>query len=216
MLVRALLPQLVLLTLVAILYSFSLAGVIPSPQELNTTLVRLFTRYGLPFIAACSFVENLVGFNAYFPGAFTILTGMSLTAGHPKQALLTYVAIYIPAYAANLLSYLVGRCREAEAETSPPRSTQLWSWFFLTYWHPQLATLTALAAGASATIPLKSFMLHSLASSFGWSIFWALIIYHFGLPFDVSKHFASLFVLYLLGWTLLAGWKASKKRDSGV
>lgn len=204
---RALLPQIILLSLIAALYSLSLLGVIPSPIQLNEDLLQMFMRYGLPLIALSSFLENLVGFNAYFPGAFTILTGMSLTAGHPAQAILTYFFIYIPSYAANALSYCMGswrRFRTIENAASSSKNVKLW--FLLTYWHPQLASITAFSAGVRNMQKAAFFVLSFLVSVI-WSLFWAVIIYHFGVFANVAKYFSLLFVAYVLIWTVIDSLK---------
>ena len=208
-LLKAVLPQLILLTLISLLYVLSLLGALPSPIELNRMLVDGFKEYGLPLIAICSFVENLVGVNAYFPGAFTILTGMSLTAGHPAKALVTYFAIYLPAYIANLISFFLARSYPSPGPAGQPtHSNRLpWVWFILTYWHPQLAALTAFAAGSHRQINARSFVQLSLSVSFGWSIFWGMLIYHFGLLAHVVDHFALLFFIYVIAWALWDAWK---------
>jgi membrane protein DedA with SNARE-associated domain len=211
---RALLPQLALLTLIAVLYFFSLLGVIPSPQQLNNSLVKMFIEYGLPLIALSSFLENLVGFNAYFPGAFTILTGMSLTSGHPEQALLTYCVIYFPSYSANILSYYFGRWGKfKQFEVSPTPPKRIWLWFFITYWHPQLASVTAFSAGIQSIRYKISFFACSFITSLFWSTFWALIIYHYGLVANVSGYFSLLFICYILIWTAKDAWKFFKKHS---
>lgn len=212
-LLRALLPQAVLLTLIVVLYGLSLLGIIPSPRQLNELLVECFTKYGLPLIILSAFLENLVGVNAYFPGAFTILTGMSLTAGHPAQAVKTYLAIYIPSYSANLLSYLIGRCQRATgSEIRTPSTRKNWLWLLLTYWHPQLASVTAFSAGVRNAMPKRIFFTISFFVSLFWSLFWAVIIYHFGLIGNVAGYFSVLFVLYVLIWASVDARKFFKRR----
>jgi hypothetical protein len=212
---HALLPQIILLSLISVLYSLSLLNVIPSPLQLNRDLLQLFTKYGLPLIALSSFLENLVGFNAYFPGAFTILTGMSLTAGHPTQAILTYFIIYVPSYIANVLSYCMGSWRKfGTQDIASPSSPKIWVWFLLTYWHPQLASVTAFSAGVHG-VPKCIFFVRSFPTSVLWSVFWAVIIYHSGLIADVARYFSLLFVFYVLIWAGIDTWKFFQKQSLG-
>ena len=204
-LARALLPQLVLLILIASFYGLAFVGVIPVPHNLSEKLLAAFKAYGIPFIAICSFIENLVGINVYFPGAFTILTGMALTAGNPLKAFITYFAIYLPAFAANATSFLIGRFGKRNPQTngrvSQQRNTVLW--FAFTYWHPLLASITAFSAGVENKVSKRNFFMLAFPISLTWSTFWALVIYHFGLAVNVGNHFAILFALYLLGWTIV-------------
>jgi hypothetical protein len=211
---RVLLPQIILLGLILVLYSLSMLRIIPSPQELNRLLVRLFLKYGLPLIALSSLLENIVGLNAWFPGAFTILTGMSLTAGHPSRAILTYLVIYIPAYCANVFSYILGRSQRQSVQTThPPKERDVWLWFVLTYWHPQLASVTAFSMGIRDIVPRSMFLVHSLLVSALWSVFWAVTIYHFGLIANVADYFGILFLMYLLIWAATDTWKFFSRRS---
>jgi membrane protein DedA with SNARE-associated domain len=214
-LARALLPQLVLLILIASFYGLAFAGVIPIPPNLSEKLLAAFKAYGIPFIAICSFIENLVGINVYFPGAFTILTGMALTAGNPLKAVVTYFAIYLPAFAANATSFLIGRfgkrTQQASGQVLQQKNTVLW--FAFTYWHPLLASMTAFSAGVESQVSKRNFFALAFPISLAWSIFWALVIYHFGLAVNVGDHFAALFILYLLGWIIVDTVNFCKRRQ---
>ncbi len=209
-LVRRILPQLVIFSFIGVLYCISLVGLIPTPDQLNGILVEKFKIYGLPLIVFSAFLENLVGFNAYFPGAFTILTGMALTAGNPERAVLTYFAIYLPSFVANVLSYFFGAfCKNKKVDaTSKKRNPLLW--FFATYWHPQLASLTAFAAGSGGVSGPRQFFKGAIVASLFWSVFWAFIIYHFGLFADVAKHFVTIFLIYVVIWTVVDIYRWAK------
>lgn len=207
-LIQKILPQLAILSLIGLLYLLSLLGLIPSPDQLNNILVEKFKTYGLPLIAICAFLENLVGVNAYFPGAFTILTGMALTAGNPNRAILTYFAIYLPSYLANILSYYFGflyKKKNAISVTLKNRNTLLW--FFFTYWHPQLAALTAFSVGSSGALSQHNFIKNSVGASLFWSVFWGVIIYHFGLFANVAQNFIAIFLCYVVVWTAIDIYK---------
>ena len=194
--------------MVGLFYFISQFGLIPSPAQLNEILVEKFKNYGLPLIAVCAFLENLVGVNAYFPGAFTILTGMALTAGNPSRAVLTYFIIYIPSFVANILSFYFGllyRQNDLKGITRKERNTTLW--FFLTYWHPQLAALTAFTIGSDGVLSKGNFIKHSFRASLFWSIFWGVIIYHFGLFANVAHNFMTLFLGYVVVWAAIDIYK---------
>jgi len=211
-LVVVLLPQIILLFLFLTMYGLSLLQIIPSPHELNELLVSLFKRFGLPIIGLSSFIENLIGVNSYFPGAFTILTGMSLTAGHPKEALVTYLVIYIPAYLANILSFFLGKLRSSDKQpgSSSPRKTTLW--FICTYWHPQLAAVSAFSVGVRDLLPPKEFLIRSFLVSLVWSVFWAVVIYNSGLMVNVTGYFSMLFFVYVVVWMVFDTWRFFKTK----
>ncbi len=211
--IRKILPQIVILTVIGVLYLLSHVALIPSPMELNRLLVESFKHYGLPLIAVCAFLENLIGINAYFPGAFTILTGMALTAGNPTQAIVTYFVIYLPSYAANVVSFYIGFLNKTDSTNRPPpKKRNQMLWFLLTYWHPQLAAVTAYSAGATRAATPKLFIQYSLQSSFFWSVFWAVIIYRFGIFADVGKSFVALFLGYVLIWAAFDIYRCLRRR----
>jgi membrane protein DedA with SNARE-associated domain len=215
-LIRGIFPQIVLFAIVVGLSVLSHFGIVPPPNQLNNWLIQSFKTYGISVIALCSFLENLVGVNAYFPGAFTILTGMALTSGDPSKAFLTYLAIYLPSFLANLLSYragLLNEKRHREKAFTCQKSTILW--FFLTYWHPHLAALTAFSAGAKHVVSFERFLKLSATVSLFWSVFWGLIIYHLGLPDQFAQNFFQIFLGYLAVWTLFDIFRWNKVRTSG-
>lgn len=207
-LLRRLLPPLILLLILVSLYALSLADIIPSPKEISQRLGNLFLDYGIPLVIFCSFLENLVGANSYFPGAFTILTAMALTAGDPAKAVATYFAIYLPAVAANLLSFWLGTLSRPHSDAEPSANRRVTIWIAATYWHPQLASLTAYSIGAKRLLPFSAFMLLALPTSTAWSVFWATLIYFFGVLTDFTGYLFVLFLLYAFGWLVfeLFGW----------
>lgn len=211
---RSILPQILILTLVGFLYLLSLLGVIPSPAQLNGILVEKFKLYGIPLIAFCAFLENLVGVNVYFPGAFTILTGMALTSGNPSQAVVTYFAIYLPSYTANISSFYLGfLSRKENPVVTAPKKQNTLLWFFFTYWHPQLAAITAFSAGSSGLLTPQVFWRHSFAVSLFWSVFWGVVIYQFGFAANFAENFVTLFLAYVVIWMAIDVFKWFKRKS---
>lgn len=212
-LLRKLAAPLFLLLILGTFYLLGLAGTIPPPQELSQKLGELFLIYGIPLVVVCSFLENLAGANSYFPGAFTILTAMAVTAGHPAQAVATYFAIYLPAVTANYLSFWLGTLTRPESNAEKGSNRKLFIWVAATYWHPQLASLTAYSMGAKRLLSFRAFALLSLPVSFVWSVFWATIIYFFGVLTDFTGYLFVLFLLYAVGWLAfeLFGWLRTRR-----
>lgn len=199
---RRLVPPLVLLLLLVVLYSLSWAQVIPEPRELSQKLSHLFSHYGLPLVILCSFLENLAGVNSYFPGALTILTAMALTAGQPAKAIATYLAIYLPALVANILSFRFGLLTRQQGVENGLSVKKTCMWIAATYWHPQLASLTAYSIG-SKNLRFRTFVKCSFPISFAWSVFWAVLIYTSGLLVDFTSYLFLLSFIYAIGWSLL-------------
>ena len=200
---HALRPQIIVIGLVIILQIFSRLAFIPAPNEIVTFTINLLATQGIPLIILASFIENFAGLGTYFPGSIAIVSAMTLTAGNPAQAIITYIAVVIPAIIANILSYFVGySSRDKESVVLSTRSTKiLFAWYGATYWHPQLAAISAMASGGEG-IKFWRYFTHFLPVSLTWSVFWALLLYNAGEAFSSPNFFVPLFYGYLIGWIL--------------
>lgn len=197
-------PELALLAFISVLLLFSFFGVIPSAAELSQKLYSLFVRYGVPLVAICSFLEGIVGINAYFPGAFTILTAMSTTSGDPLRGTVMFLVIFTSSFAANILSFYIG--------TMSPKAQRLIrkdftrKKFWATYWHPQLASFTAFELGNFKSIIFSDFIRFAFPPCFSWNLFWGLVMYYSKLTSSATSSFLYVFLIYLI---LVIIWKSS-------
>ncbi len=212
------LPQVLLLGLVGVLQALIHWHVIPSQSYVLGVLQKFFVREGLAVVAVFSYIENIVGVNVYFPGSVVLLVAMSTTSGDLGRAILMYFVIYVPAVLGNISSYLLGRYGLAAARTKKIVSQQTgrgWWWaFLLTYWHPQLASVTAVAAGVDG-LPFSRLLVLLISTTVPWSLFWAVLIYHLGSKLMMSTDFASLFVAYILVWIAWDLFKGTRRTGSG-
>jgi len=202
--------QLILLGIVTVMLVLSRAGEIPSPECLARYLEGYFETYGLPLVAITSFLENLVVVNIYFPGSMLVLAAMALTAGNPTRAVLTYLAIVLPAIISQHVNFLLGRSSRGRRPTAdreyregPERLAGMRNWlvFFSTLWHPQLASVTCFAFGSSG-ISYRAFARYLYISGLAWSIFWGLLIYHVGNVLRPTQNLIPLLYVYLILWLL--------------
>lgn len=199
---HALKPQIIVIGIILILQIPASLGFIPGPNEIMDYVSNLFATHGLPLIILASFIENFAGLGTYFPGSIAILAAMALTAGHPALALLTFIAIVIPAIIANILSYFIGYYNRDKESALPFRSGKsLFMWYAATYWHPQLAAVSATASGGEG-IKFGRYASHFLPVSLVWSIFWAVLLYNAGKVASSTSIFTPLFYCYLVGWIL--------------
>lgn len=216
--IRAVVPQLVLLTVVLVLKCLSWFSLGPSPERLAELFVSLLLTHGIPLVALASFTENFAGLGTYFPGSVALLAGMASTAGDPRRAVLTYLAVLFPAILANVLSYFLGRfLRREEAAPEGKSSRSLAVWFVGTYWHPQLAGVTAMAAGAEQ-VPFGRYVGTFLPISFTWSVLWALVLYNVGSVIAAPSVLSVIFYVYLVGWLLwglLRTYKSLAWKEAG-
>src|SRR3989344_9151900 len=137
-------------------------------------------------------IENLVFLNAISPlGLMSIVS-----AKHAIElgAWLWLSAGYGAALCSNLASYGLGRLLARYAQHKPPGQHSI----PLTFWHPQLASLTAFAEGLRA-VRLSVYLAHAVP----WSIIWyttaSVLIYQ--LPAQIrSCEFASVGLVGLGVW----------------
>lgn len=200
---------LVILVCVLALQILALFELIPGEEALLEGLRTFFRSYGLLAVGVVSFFENLVVFNVYFPGSIVILVGMGMTHGNPSWALLTFVAITIPAQLSQILNYGIGRIRPAKG-TKGSGSVSVWE-LILAFWHPEMAAIASLRCGHAGWHFLR-FLFWLPIAALIWHTFWALVMYHVGGT-DASLRWLSwLFYAYLAFWFLL-GLREAFKND---
>ncbi len=210
-------PQLALLAFLSILYFLGWSGYGPSPLVISQTIKVLFERFGLGFVAAVSFVENIIGLNVYFPGSVAILTAMALTTGDPSRALMTFLSIIIPSFISHQLNYLIGRIlgHEMRGDTIPNASegaqpsSARWLWFLSTVWHPHFAAVTSMAAG-SQKMRYRVFVSYFAPSFLLWNVFWGFSMYSIGYIVDETGTVFPLFFLYIIAWLVWDLIRATK------
>jgi hypothetical protein len=214
LIVRKLRVQLLLVGVLCLVQGLAALGAIPPSEHLSQRLIHLLEQGGFWLVALFSFVENLPGLNVYFPGSVVLITRMSLTAGYPGVALLTYLAIVLPAIAANMVSYWIGRRLAPNSAVAAPAEKKLWWWYLSTYWHPQLAAMTALASGSSG-IPFIRYAQHFLPISIALSFIWGLALYSLGSVGPIRESVFPLAWVYVLVWIAWDVYKFVRENRRG-
>ncbi|MBN1568430.1 MAG: hypothetical protein JXA73_11345 [Acidobacteria bacterium] len=210
-LIKAIAPQILILSIMLVLNALSWVSILPSSTEISRDLTTIISKHGLPFVILSSFLENFAGIGAYFPGSLALLASMMLTAGNPNQAMLTYFAVLVPAIGANIASYGLGRMTGRRNQEASKRSSKLLIlWYIGTYWHPQLAGITAMASGAES-VPFLRYLGSFLPISLGWSVLWALFLYNAGGIIDMPKLLIPISYIYIICWLLWDVWRMMRK-----
>ena len=191
--------QLIIIAIILLLKFFEYLGIIPPISRIIPYLTKAFKEHGYFLVAIVSFLENIVGFNAYFPGSIVILTTMTLTSGHPLKAMITFIFIYIPSVFAHFLNFQIGNKLVNSQLIS---NKKLWILFFSTMWHPNFAAITSLRAG-SIGLSFNQFVGYYIPSSFLWNCFWGILMYKLGSIGDSGRYFPEIFLGYLVLWILL-------------
>ncbi|HKO55808.1 MAG TPA: hypothetical protein VJ276_08000 [Thermoanaerobaculia bacterium] len=179
---------------------------IPSPGDLVAALAHALGAATPTYIAVCAILENIVGINVYFPGAFVILFAMASTHGDLCRAASMFATIVGASAVAQHVNYLLGRLLRQQFG-SPGGGMTFWGGV-LSYWHPQLGALYSFRIGLSAaTYPRFALILTAWAC---WTTFWGVAMYVLGSVPLSGNSFVGIFVLYLVGWFVLEVVKARK------
>jgi membrane protein DedA with SNARE-associated domain len=197
--------QISLLSFLLVLSALSTWGFIPPLGELTAQLNDLFDAHGVISIGIISFIENVIGLNAFFPGSIVILLAMSMTAGDPERALITFLFIYIPAVAAHNINYMLGVLGFSASKPDEGRRIKTTSkssiayLFAITFWHPHFTALSCLTAGAEG-MKYRKFIFWFLSVSLPWNIFWALLMYNVGSSIGSDINFMPIMIAYIFVW----------------
>lgn len=212
---------LVMIFALTIIYWLGAVNILPSIQEISAWLVIFFDRYGLVAVAVLSLIENIVGFNAYFPGSIVILTAMAMTYGDPVLGTKTFLVIFIFALIAYNVNYFLGNKILSSGDINNHVNKnnkfkkRMKYWFFSTFWHPHFASITSLVCG-SENVKYKDFILNALLFGAIWNVFWALMMYNFGSILNNSSEFNLAIYIYLIVWLLVDTSRYLKKRSRDV
>nr|VFK26073.1 MAG: membrane protein DedA, SNARE-associated domain [Candidatus Kentron sp. MB]VFK31335.1 MAG: membrane protein DedA, SNARE-associated domain [Candidatus Kentron sp. MB]VFK75443.1 MAG: membrane protein DedA, SNARE-associated domain [Candidatus Kentron sp. MB] len=201
---RSVRGALVLLGLFVTLQFLSFLDIVPSMDELGSLVERFFKDHGLVAVGVLSVVENLAGFNAYFPGSIVILTGMAMAAGDPVRGLITYLVITFAAFFSYNVNYIVGRyfCNHnSDNRSIGNRKIEIngWIWYFISFWHPHFAAITCFATGSEG-FPYRWFSLRMLVVGVIWNSFWGLSMYFVGSLGKNEVNLTMVMYIYLFGW----------------
>lgn len=211
----------VYLTLIALWETFGL----PPQEELIKIIKNYFVGYGLWVVFVGALVEGVLLLGQYFPGGFIIFLGV-ISAGRDIPRVINVVLLVSTAFfVAYYLNYLMGKYGwyrlflkfglKNSIESSQKRlSKHALKGILASYWEPNLASITATAAGI-LQIPLKIFLTYSLIGIAVWNTFWGTFVFIMGdvaLKLAGRKYLISIFLIWILIVGMASLVKARKKR----
>jgi hypothetical protein len=193
---------LLVLGIIGCLYALAAVGLIPFPAELLNVLATRLAQGATMFVAGCSFLENTIGVNGYFPGAFVILFAMASTHGNILSALRVFGAIAGGAFVGQYLSYLAGRLA-ADHVSHERRHTADTLAALGVFWHPVLGSAYSFSVGRQS-MSFGRFLVILAAAWIPWNIFWGVLMYNVGRVPISPGGFLGIFAVYLAAWLTLA------------
>ncbi len=182
-----------------------------SIEEIALLVKEFFERYGLIAVGTLSFIENIVGVNAFFPGSIVILTAMAMTAGDPLLGLFTYFTIFSFAIISYHLNFFLGKYLSyknpsTEKDLSKKTQIELWLWYLSTFWHPHFTAITCVITGSEG-FSYKWFFSRMIIAGFLWNSFWGITMYNFGSIAKENYDLTIIMYIYFIGWLAVDSYK---------
>lgn len=163
---------------------------LPQEDELVEMTRRYFDLYGYGIVFVSAMIEGMLLAGWYYPGSLVIFLGVIFAGRNIPEVIAVVALVTIGLFVADLFDYALGkygwyRLLLRFGLLGPMESAQLRlakygpSGIFLSYWHPNLAALTATAAG-TLQFPFKKFALYSAIALGLWNAFWGALVYFLG------------------------------------
>lgn len=158
---------------------------LPPKEEVIRLAKIYFDAYGLITVLVCAFLEGVLFAGWYFPGSFVIVLAVIFAGRDPVQIAAITAVVTAGLIASYIFNFFVGKYGWYKLlsylgfeEPLNNAQRQLVKYgprvILLSYWHPNLAALTATAAGI-LHMPFRTFFVYSLAATTIWDISWAIV-----------------------------------------
>lgn len=187
---------------------------LPPEDQLVQIARSYFDKYGLITVFVSAIIEGLLLVGWYYPGSLVIFLGVIFAGkdiiGVAEVVLVVSAGLFI----AYIINYFLGKygwyklflafgLKEPLDKTESKLSSHGSTAIFMSYWEPNLASLTSTAAGI-LQFPIKRFLIYSLLSLLVWDSFWGISIYFLGdmalslIGFKFALIVMAIWILYLL------------------
>jgi len=206
------LPLILLIVLISLIALWKLLK-LPPEEELIALVQKYFDLYGYWVVLVSAILETLLLVGWYFPGGFIIFLGVLFASANISRVAGVVTLVIIGSLLALSLNYLLGKYGwyklflklglRGPLEKAQIRFIRYGLPAVLgSYWNPNLASLTATAAGI-LHFPFRKFFTASLLATVVWDVFWGTLVYLLG---ERALVFTGLrFALLIVGvWILLA------------
>jgi membrane-associated protein len=203
-------PLIFLIIFTLLIFLWRLFG-LPSNDELFVIIKNSFDEYGYFIMFVSAVAEGFIFAGVYYPGSFIIFLAV-LLAENIFQFGITVLVVALGLLLAYTINFMLGKygwyrllialgLRESVEKAQKRLTKHGLIGIFLSYWMPNIASLTATAAGIMH-YPFKKFLLYSLGAVIFWNLFWGLIVYTFG---EVVLNIVGIpfFIAIIFGWIAL-------------
>lgn len=199
---------------------------LPTDDQLLAVIKEWFGKYGLAIVFVGALIEGFLLLGQYFPGGFIIFLGVISAGKDVPRAALVVLAVSVAFFIAYTLNYLLGKygwhrllikfgLGQSIEKSKDKLTRQGLNAVFFSYWEPNLASITATAAGV-LHVPLRKFSLYSAAGIIVWNIFWGTLVYTLGesaLEVIGLKYVIIIFLVWI-GIIILKKYFFEKKTET--
>lgn len=159
---------------------------LPDGKELVDLTSNYFSQYGLWLLFAGALLEGFLILGNYFPGGFIIFLGVVTAHGNIPRIILVVSIVSLAFFISYTINYLVGRygwyrlfekfgMKQGLERAAIKLKKRDFTTVLLSYWDPNLASITATAAGV-LKLSLPRFLLISSIGIVVWNSFWGTAV----------------------------------------
>ena len=200
---------------------------LPADESLIALIGEYFRRYGLWVVFVSSLIEGFFILGQYFPGGLVIFLGVISAGKDTARAMEVVMIVSLAFFVSYTLNYLVGKygwykllvkfgLSHSLEEAQRKLQKHGLSAVVFSYWEPNLASITATAAGI-LKIPLAKFSLISGVGIVMWNTFWGTLVFNLGKEALKITGFKYVLVIFCV-WVvfLLVKYYVMSRRNSGI
>lgn len=162
----------------------------PTNDELLLIVKVWFSDYGLWIVFIGALIEGFLLIGQYFPGGFIIFLGVISAGKDMLRATEVVLIVCVAFFISYTLNYLMGKygwykllvkfgLSDSLERSKDKIIKQGLNAVFFSYWEPNLASITATAAGI-LHVPLRKFLIYSALGIILWNVFWGVLVYSLG------------------------------------
>lgn len=195
----------IFLVVVYFIAFYFLKDILPTTSEVLNGFGQLFAKYGYELIFFGAFLEGALLIDWLVPGSSVVLAGSMFS----RLGYLSYPILYLVAsvgfFLGYFLDYLIGYYGWSDIVRKIGFSDQLdnarqklikhrGKAFLIGYFHPDTASLFALAAGMTK-MGLREYLSHSLVATLFWVFVWTGLVFLFGYQIESLLENNTLIIL---------------------
>jgi membrane protein DedA with SNARE-associated domain len=153
-------------------------------------LMKQFDQHGYWLVFVAALLEGFFIIGNWFPGGVVIFLGVISAGNDIKRVVIVVSLVCIAFFISYYLNYLVGKygwyklfvglkLKDSLDRAQKRLQNQAFNAIILSYWEPNIASVTATAAGI-LFLPLKEFLPYSALAIVMWNTAWGVLVHTLG------------------------------------